>query len=414
MLTWFKIASRNLMKNARRSIITMSAVALGFAAVNLFEGFVSYMYHGNREAAIYTSYSGHLTITRNGFWQEGQIDPQKYYLAPEQIETIKKICSKIPEIILVTPQLNISGLVSNGRISSIFIAQGIVPSAIETFRNRSMWKGLVELERNELKDDITYGVAMAKGLARLLDLQVGSYAVAMSTTVHGQMNALDLEVLQLIDAIAQNQNDKMMRVPLSFAQSLYDTQGADRLVLLLSDTGKTELVQAQLLQRFSNHGLEFDITTWFERSVWYQKVKDMFDVIFVFLFTIVFVIVVMSIINTMSMAVLERTREIGTLRALGLKRKGVVLLFTLEAALMGIGGAVGGQLLTFLGYGVVEALKPTWTPPGFTSTLPLRLEFSPPLIILNFAILLLLCVLSSLAPAIHGARRNVVDALGHV
>ena len=91
----------------------------------------------------------------------------------------------------------------------------------------------------------------------------------------------------------------------------------------------------------------------------------MFDVIFLFLFIIFFIIVVMSVANTMSMAVFERTREIGTLRALGLKRRGVMLLFAIESSLLGILGTVGGILLTLLGWWVVDFFKPTWTPPGF-------------------------------------------------
>ena len=69
------------------------------------------------------------------------------------------------------------------------------------------------------------------------------------------------------------------------------------------------------------------------------------DMIFMFLFLIVFVIVIMSIVNTMGMAVLERTREIGTLRALGLKRKGVRTLFAMEGALIGFFGSILGLIL---------------------------------------------------------------------
>ena len=65
----------------------------------------------------------------------------------------------------------------------------------------------------------------------------------------------------------------------------------------------------------------------------------MFDMIFFFIFTIVLVIVVMSVVNTMSMTVMERTREIGTMRALGFKRAGVKLLFSIEGMLLGFSGA---------------------------------------------------------------------------
>ena len=52
MIAWFKIASRNVGKNRRHSIVTILAIAIGLAAVNLFGGFAAYMYEGNQEAAI--------------------------------------------------------------------------------------------------------------------------------------------------------------------------------------------------------------------------------------------------------------------------------------------------------------------------------------------------------------------------
>jgi putative ABC transport system permease protein len=81
--------------------------------------------------------------------------------------------------------------------------------------------------------------------------------------------------------------------------------------------------------------LELDIKTWKELDPLYTRIKDMFDIMFLFIFVIVFVVAVMSIVNTMSMAVLERTREIGTLRALGVKRPGIVRIFALESAMLG-------------------------------------------------------------------------------
>jgi putative ABC transport system permease protein len=218
----------------------------------------------------------------------------------------------------------------------------------------------------------------------------------------------------LIEASSEQMNDKMIRAPLGCIQSLYDFQGADRLVILLEKTELTDEIRDRITEIFRRENLDLEIKTWVERSQWYRKVKEMFDLIFLFLFTIVFIIVVMSIVNTMSMAVLERTREIGTLRALGLKRKGVMLLFALEAGLIGVGGTISGIILAAAGWLGIEILKPTWVPPGTSHRIPLKIEFVPEFIFTSFAILMVLCVISSLLPARNAARRNVIDALGHV
>jgi putative ABC transport system permease protein len=411
-----KIALRNLLKNRRRSVITAVAIALGFAAVNLFGGFTEYMYRGNRESAIFWRAQGHLNIFKKGFLEKGQLDPSKYMLTLEEIKAIEEISQKNPHVILVTPQLRITGLITNGKVSTIFIAQGIVPSTLDVFLKKISFSELLEKEMagNKLKDDQEYGVAVANGLARLLNLQVGSEAVALATTLNGQMNALDLEVFHLFDTDFDELNDKVMRVPLRFAQSLFDTEGADRMAILLDKTEYTEPVHAELRRAFLEKGLQLDIKTWEELSDWYRKVKEMFDVIFLSLFIIFFIIVVMSVANTMSMAVLERTREIGTLRALGLKRRGVLLLFAMESSLLGVCGTIGGTLLTFLGQWAVDFFKPTWVPPGIPSRVPIMIDFIPQFMIYSFLFLMALCLIASLVPARRAARQNVVDALGHV
>lgn len=419
MLAWFKIALRNLIKNRRRSVITILAIALGFAAVNLFGGFTKYMYRGTREAAILGKATGHLTIFKKGFLEQGQLDPARYLLTPEEMRAIEEICRKNPHVLLVTPQLRISGLVSNGKVSTIFVAMGIVPSSRDVFLSQTSFKESMlgngdSGQGKQLDDNITYGVAVARGLARLLNLKVGSDAVALATTVEGQMNALDMEVFRLFNTDSIEADKMAMRVPFKFAQALYDTKGADRMAILLDKTEFTEPFRDQLREAFSGRGLQLDIKTWVELSDWYRSVKEMFDVIFLFLFVICFIIVVMSVVNTMSMAVFERTREIGTLRALGLKRRGVILLFAIESSLLGILGTVGGILLTFLGWWGVKFFKPTWVPPGFTTRVPLMIDLAPELMIYSFLFLTILCLIASLLPARRAARQNVVEALGHV
>jgi len=416
LIAWFNIASRNLIKNRRRSVITILAISFGFAAVNLFGGFQKYMYRGNREAAIYAQCQGHLTIVKKEFMEKGQLDPVRYLLNAREIETIEEICRTNPHVELVTPQLTISGLISNGSISTIFVGHGLVPSAVDVFLSSSRYLKKLGLNLNEkrLEEGKLYGVALATDLARLLDLKPGSDAVALATTVDGQMNALDMQVVSLFEVGVQELKDKVMQVPFRFAQKLYDTEGADRVRVLLDDLEYTESVRKELTSVFSQRGLDFDILTWQELSQWYREVKNMFDVIFLFLFIIVFVIVVMSVTNTMSMTVIERTREIGTLRALGLKRRGVLLLFAMESSLLGLCGTVCGLLLSFLGWGCFAFFKPMWTPPRVSLQIAIRVEIVPEYILYSFLFLLILSIAASLIPARRAARQNVVDALGHV
>jgi putative ABC transport system permease protein len=265
-----------------------------------------------------------------------------------------------------------------------------------------------------LSDAKPYGTEMAEDLAGLLDLKPGSSAVVMAPTLDGQMNALDIEVSGIYDTGSEATNDKYIRLPFSFAQSLYDTEKANRMVVLLDDWKQTANARKTLQAQFDKAGILTDIKTWDELSLFYSKVKGMFDMIFMFLFIIVLTIVVMSVVNTMGMAVIERTREIGTLRALGLKQKGVGLLFAIEGAMIGFLGSIFGVVLNVAAWFVIKQISPTYIPPGSSSPVPLIVNLVPQAMAMFAVILMLLSLMAAILPARRAARQNVVDALGHV
>lgn len=127
-------------------------------------------------------------------------------------------------------------------------------------------------------------------------------------------------------------------------------------------------------------------------------------------------IVVIGVSNTFAMVVWERTREIGTLRALGMQRPRAVLSFLYEAVFLGIGGVSLGLLLGVAG---LEAVRQIFSfPPTFVSTLFLtqgRLrwmlpDWGPPLIVL---LVLGSCLLGSFRAAFKAGKMSPVEALSH-
>jgi putative ABC transport system permease protein len=415
MLTWIKLAIRNLFRNGRRSLVTILAIALGFLAVNVLGGFTTYIFTNLQDSYIYAEANGHLTIFRAGFLGKGKLDPTRYLLSTDQLATIRQVLRRHPEVLLSTPQLQISGLLSNGKVSTIFVASGRVPSDIEAISRQAGRRSLpLKLyDGRPLSDRVSHGIGVSHGLAQALSLELGATAVAMAPTVTGQVNALDVELYQLIDAPIEALEDKLAMVPLRFAQDLYDTSSVDRLTLLLASTASTDQVRAVLARELKQAGLDLDIKTWNELSPFYTKVKKMFDVIFAISFLIVFTIVVMSVVNTFTMAVMERTREIGTLRALGVKRLGIVSLFSLESVVLGGFGALVGVALTVLVVALVGWLQPTWIPPQIARRVPLQIYLVPLYWLFSALLLILLSMLSAIIPARKAARMPITYALGY-
>jgi putative ABC transport system permease protein len=415
MMNWIKLAVRNLFRNGRRSLFTIFAIGVGLLAVNTLGGFTRYIFTSLKDSYIYAEANGHLTIFKAGFVGHGKLEPTLYLLSEGEVKTLREILSRHPEVLVATPQLQISGLLSNGQVSTIFVAPGRVPSDIQAIsRHAAGGLGKARLfDGNPLSDNLVYGIGVAHGLAKQLNLKLGSSAIAMAPTVSGQINALDAQLVQLIDAPDEALADTLATVPLKFAQSLYDTTSVDRLTVLLKNDDQTYAMRTILTREFAAAGLNVEVKTWNELSPFYTKVKKMFDVIFLITFLIVFTIVVMSIVNTVTMAIMERTREIGTLRALGVKRKGIVALFALESLMLGVFGALLGIVLNLLVVYAVWLLQPTWVPPTISRQVPLQIYLVPDYWLCSVLVLMLLSLLSALLPARKAARMVIVGALAY-
>ncbi|MDD2701894.1 MAG: FtsX-like permease family protein, partial [Sideroxydans sp.] len=149
-------------------------------------------------------------------------------------------------------------------------------------------------------------------------------------------------------------------------------------------------------------------------SDFYNQVHGMFDMIFGFIFMIVLTVVVMSVANSMGMTVVERTREIGTLRAIGLKRRGVVKLFTLESMLLSLIGCVTGLIIALTVRWGINVADISYVPPNSASPVPLLVDLDVGRTVFTFILMGAVGTLAAWMPARRAANKDIIDALGHV
>ena len=154
---------------------------------------------------------------------------------------------------------------------------------------------------------------------------------------------------------------------------------------------------------------------WIDLATYYKQVRTLFSGIFLFLGVIVFFMVLMSSVNTLLMAMFERTREIGTMLAMGTPRLWIVALFMLEATLLGVFGAVVGVAAgNLLGVALNASGLHLPPPPGNTSDMPFRVLFVPGLMIGSSIMVIVSLALASILPAIRASRLQIAEALSHV
>lgn len=406
---YYRLALRNIIKNRRRSLVTISAVALGFAALTLFRGYTQDVFKQLQLSAVIQEGLGHLTVYKRGWLEEGTLYPDKYLLSKVEQSQIAELAKSIPGVKLVSPKLNMTGLVSNGQVSSIFIAEGVVP---QDFNRLIRTEG--SLVRGDLDAGEPEGVQFSEGLANMLDLQPGKAAILSSVTLGGSMNAVNAKVTRKFNTGVPDTNDKFVRMPLALAQSLLDSDNADRMMLLLDSAERTDGVRSELVARLKAKGLNVDVKTWEERSAFYAGTIEMFGMLLTFMGTIVTVIVVMSVVNTMGITVMERTREIGTLRVLGLKRRQAALLFAIEGAMLGLFGSLLGAGVHSLVWLGITIAKPMYVPPGVSEPVRFAVEYVPSSLLLMAAAMLVFALLAAVVPARRAAKQNVVVSLGYV
>ncbi len=163
-------------------------------------------------------------------------------------------------------------------------------------------------------------------------------------------------------------------------------------------------------------GQKLDLTSWEDETSFLTRILTALDAITAALITILLVIIVLGIMNTLWIAIRERTREIGTLRAIGMQRSRVLWMFLSEAFLLGFGGTVGG-----VGLGVVtaEAINSARITAPLAVQMILmsdRLSFSIHLgpLISAMLIITLVTTLAALYPSYRATRLQPITAIHHI
>lgn len=416
MLTWLAIVVRHLRRNRRRSLATLLIVSFGSAGVGVLGGFTRFVFQTLEDAFINARGNGQIQLVRRGSPRGEAPRSAIHLLGRDEQRAIREIAARVPEVVLTTGQLTVSGLISNGSETAIFGGIARVPADYRRFRAgaRGFLREAPLFSGRELGDDRSGGIGVSSGLGARLGLRSGSPAVVLAATLDGRMNAQDSEVVQFFEASAEPLNDKMVNLPLAFAQDLVGTEGVDAVNVLLRRNEDTDRVRGVLERELRQAGVPVEVRTWFVSYPDYLKNLEMFGVIFGFVLSVVLVIVVLSVLNTVGMAVLERTREIGTLRALGLRRRGVVALFAAEGGLLGVAGTLAGSLLAVLVRAGLRASGISWSPPVYTGSIPLDFLLVPEHLIGNVFLFTGLAMLAAVLPARRAARISIPAALDHV
>jgi len=410
-----RLAVRNVFRNKVRSLITLAAIAFGCISLIAAGGFFEDTFLQMREAVIH-SHLGHIQVYKKGYLEKGSARPFDYMI--ENPDEIKKLISSIKHVTFITPRITFSGLLSTGENTVSVIGEGVNPegekaiSVIKTVKGANT--GVAIQSGENLSQGDMYNAILGRGLAKAIGSNTGDFVILLSNTVGGSLNAFDMKVKGVFFTASKEFDDRAVRMPIKAAQTLLRTDSVQTLVVLLDKTENTDHVKKQLLSLFNDKNLDLEIKPWYELADFYNKTVELYGRQFLVLKIIIAIIVVLSIFNTINMSIWERTREIGTIMALGSRRREVLKLFLLEGLVLGtLGGLIGVTAGTVLAYMISLVGIPMPPPPGATVGWTAHIKVVPQLLFASFSIALISSLVSSFYPAFKASRLVIADALRH-
>jgi putative ABC transport system permease protein len=463
-----KIAFRNIVRNSRRSLMTASAIAVGAIALILFGEYNAFTRVGLQTQAVMGI--GHLSVFEKGYFAFGSGNPSAYSISNYHsvIAMIRNDSELRPMLNVVTPTVSLFGIAGNFSIdaSKTFFGTGFVPSDRDKMRHWDEYNvnGGYRIPPLGLSDsDINHGI-IGVGMARILGL-CGPLKIAdcppmpkrevsmISNAPTPSVNLTELAArdraptevprtetaarLDLLGATAggapnvvtfyaneaQNQgikelDDSFIGMNLPLAQELLYGRGEHKAVSIVIQLHRTEdmaRARDRLNALFAEHRLPLEVHDFTELNSQYIPIMNFLSTMFGFLSVIMGTIVLFTIVNTMGMSVMERTNEIGTARAMGVRRGGIRRQFLVEGWMLGVIGATAGVILASILSVWFNHAQIMYTPPGQARAVPIRLLTGDiPLLVEAWFSLVLIATLASLIPSNRAARMKVVDALRHV
>jgi ABC-type lipoprotein release transport system permease subunit len=329
-----RMAWRNVWRNWRRTVIAGIAIALGLTFLLLYEGML-----GGMDEALYSNtvklQGGNVQVHAPGFREKANGLP---LLPLADAGAAVEAALAQPEVVAVSQRIKTGGMVSSREGTMAVAITGIEPereapvSLVAENVVQGRWlEGFDE-------DVLLIGAAMAERL----EVTVGDRVTLIGRATHQQMRRRTMTIVGIYDLGIAEVEKSLVYVSLLEAQTLFDLRDqATEVAIYLEHVGQEPPVVETLQTALPG----YEVDAWDTLDPTTKEMMELEDQVMEIFGLIILLIAGVGILNLMLMAVFERTREIGLLAAMGLKRWETVALFLLEGVLIGLLGALAGCVL---------------------------------------------------------------------
>ncbi len=442
------VAARNLKRNRRRNLATLAAVALGFAGLIMIGGYGNRVEHFLRTNAVYLQHSGHVTVYAKGGLYLAPAEPLRCQLDPSAQDKLLSWAKKDTRVEFAARYLRGVGLAGNGCGTFPAMLLGLEPWALERVRQHrevKKWSEEIALpEKGKWLDAypaVANAAMVSSGLAKLLqkprvhdetvgippaptvlhcetaqresELAADASVQLVGINYDGSLSAVDTEMVGTYHPSETLGEDGSMIASLATVQQLLATDRVTYIGLYLHSAQDAQAVAKEVVAAMAKEGITVDALTYDneESKPYYVGTMAFLGAVAGFITGLVILVLALTVLGAMTLTILERVKEIGTLRALGFTRREITGLVVREAMLLSAVGLCAGLAVGLAASAAINASGIRFAPPGVPGTIPLLLVPSAWICAVQAALVVPGLCLAAWLVVRAQAKRNIVDLL---
>lgn len=344
-----KLAIKNLFRHGKRTFITAMAIAYGLAILIWMDSTLKWADNeSQRNLKIYEY--GNYVVSTEEFNEERKTYPLDSMLDKKTINTITKVAEK--NGCKASPRTGFSSTISFNRGFGL----PFIVMAIDPVKDSEVFEVKKDIKEGSYLNPDSRGILISAKCSRELGAGLNDYINIETATKNGTQQFLSLKVTGIFETPDPVVNKIMLFITRELADSDLQAEGTASEVAIALKNGNEASVLENIKSDLKKAGLgALIVNTWDELGKDYfamSRTKKGGSSIMMFF---IVVIVAVGIINTMLMAVFERVRELGMMRALGLKDNMVIWSFIIESAGIGFIGSIIGVIMGIgLNYWVIR------------------------------------------------------------
>ncbi len=400
-----RTALRNVFRNRRRTAFSLTVIVVGTAIFLVALGFIGEALRSSRTAIVCETGAVQVADRR---LLDGEATGYDALIAPEARDRVVDLIARRSGVSGTGLQLDFAGLVGDEAGSTLIIGRGVTTCSCVKGYDCFAIEGL-PVPTGDARE-----VVIGRALAAKLGVGRGDRLNVATGTVSGNFNAATVTVIGELSYGLETLEEQLGLFPIGFVQRLLKTDGVARILIGLDDVAQAAPFAATLQQELDAQDIPLVARTWEELSPSYESLKTFYTAFSGLAGVAVFVLVFFSVVEILTISFLERTREVGTVRAFGATRWHVFRGFLFEGATIGVLGAALGVAVGLALALVFNAVGFAWTPPGAASAQSIRLELDLSTVLVPFITVVAATIASAILPAWKNSRLRVVQALQSV